>query len=191
MKFHVGPIPQSPDFDTDGWNLLREPKQSTLVLLAILVVVISSGIVGSFWSYRLGIPRQEILYPYSPLVLAGFSLVVIGVHELLHVVVFPDFKRSVVGLWPGGFAFFAHYDGALTRSRLLLCGSMPLIILTLLPIGIALIAGHQSKLGAAVSTWNAMFACVDIIMIQLVARNVPAGAVVRNQGWKTYWTTNK
>src|SRR5688572_31537695 len=121
MKFHVGPIPQSPEFDTVGWNVMREPKRRTSLLLAILIAAVMSALVGGFWAWHLSVPRRELLYPFSPSLMAVFFVAVISAHEMLHVVVFPDSQRSVVGLWPGGFAFFAHYEGPLNRARLLVC----------------------------------------------------------------------
>lgn len=169
---------------------MREPNRKTFFLLSVLAAAIMSALVGGFWAMHLSVPRRELLYPFSPPLMMVFFIAVILAHELLHIVVFPDFKRSVVGLFPGGFAFFAHYEGPLTRRRFLLCAAMPLIVLTVLPVTIALVLSFGSHLGAALSTWNAMFACVDILGIWLVAREIPAGALLRNQGLRTYWKGN-
>jgi hypothetical protein len=36
-------------------------------------------------------------------------------------------------------------------------------------------------------TWNALFSCGDLVGMGLVLAQVPHNAVVRNQGWNTYW----
>jgi hypothetical protein len=92
-------------------------------------------------------------------------------HELLHIAAHPAAGRSsqsIVGFWPSRVLFYAHYDGELTRNRF---------------VAILLSSGWI----AFISTFNAFLACVDVLGAGMVLFQIPATAVVRNQGWRTYW----
>jgi hypothetical protein len=117
----------------------------------------------------------------------------IAVHELLHAAVHPQGGRSpatVIGAWPSRLLFYAHYCGPLSRDRFLAVLLMPLVVITLLPLGIAA-SGWLPPAAVAVlawfSCWNALFACGDLVGFALIACQVPRRALVQNQGWRTFW----
>jgi hypothetical protein len=85
---------------------------------------------------------------------------------------------------------YAHYSGPLTRNRFLAVFAMPLLVITVLPLVIAALGLVPKALFLPVawfSTWNAMAACGDIFGIALILFQVPRGAIVQNQSWRTYW----
>jgi len=68
---------------------------------------------------------------------------------------------------------------------------MPLIGLYVVPLLAAMMTGHASITMAFVSGLNAIGAGGDILAIGLLLSQVPGAAIVRNQGYKTYWTLRR
>jgi hypothetical protein len=203
MRFHLGPVPTSPDFHPaeTGWTPLREPS-ALAFSLAGSVVGLALGIAAiAVWSFVPGLstsfhtsggPGDSMLLALVLVlgkVLLGLCLLVV-VHELLHAAVFPGmwFSRgTVIGAWPSRGLFYAGYDGAMSRNRWLLVYAMPSLVLT---AGIwAVELSLKSNWGwlPAWSILNAFFAGGDLLGALLIAWQVPAGAEVRNQGWSTWW----
>lgn len=119
--------------------------------------------------------------------------VLIPVHELFHASAHPHFglsEKSILGLWPAKGVFYAHYDGELSRSRAVAVYSMPFIAISISPLLLCAITNRFSGLLAAISIINALVSCVDMLALGLILFQVPANAVIRNNGWKTYWRMN-
>ena len=121
--------------------------------------------------------------------LVSFAPLVV-LHELIHAAVHPKSgrsDRSILGFWPSRLLFYAHYDGELTRDRFIAILAMPTLVITLLPLAVAMATSSSHELAAWVSKWNAFFACGDLFGIILLLFQVQSRAICRNQGWKTYW----
>ncbi|MCD6050494.1 MAG: hypothetical protein K0Q55_1897 [Verrucomicrobia bacterium] len=118
MRFHVGPIPESPDFIPDGsWKALREPSPWMFQLLA-LPIGIGTGLLFLFLWSRLT-PLNDVASDGSiGLFLLNFAGIVV-VHELLHALIHPGnglHRASILGLWPAKILFYAHYDGEMPAT---------------------------------------------------------------------------
>jgi hypothetical protein len=189
MRFHFGAIPNSPDFTPDTlWKSLREPSPWMQNLVALPIGIVAAVVVAGLW---LAItPLQEVPPTMSlPAFLVSFAGIVV-VHELIHAAVHPMSGRSphsILGFWPSGGMFYAHYDGEMTRNRFVAILLMPLIVISFVPLLVAAIARVSSGWVAFISAFNAFLACVDILGTGLVLFQIPAAAIVRQQGWKTYW----
>jgi len=83
--------------------------------------------------------------------------------------------------------FYAHYDGELTRNRFVAILLMPLLVISVLPLVVAAVIGASSGWVVFASSLNALMACGDILGAGMVLFQVPSAAIVRNQGWRTYW----
>jgi hypothetical protein len=83
--------------------------------------------------------------------------------------------------------FYAHYDGEVTRNRFIAILALPTVILTLLPLTIAIATNSSHELVAWISTWNILFACGDLFGIGLLFFQLQRSTICRNQGWRTYW----
>jgi DsbC/DsbD-like thiol-disulfide interchange protein len=83
--------------------------------------------------------------------------------------------------------FYAHYDGELHRNRFVVIALMPLFVLSILPLLVS--AATQSVAGwvASISSFNALTAGVDLLATGIIVFQIPARAILHNQGWKTYW----
>jgi putative zincin peptidase len=199
MRFHLGAIPEGPDFPSEAsWRPIREPGPLLMQFCALPLGLIAFVAVGWCWA-------RLVTWSFIPSSAPGMGLLfaalfflsmpaIIVVHELIHAGVHPEFGKSpatVVGFWPSKLVFYAHYEGELSRNRFLAVFLMPFLVITILPLCIVLVLGLPSGLGTALvawcSTWNALLACGDLFGAALVAFQVPPRAIVRNHGWRTFW----
>lgn len=197
MKFHVGPIPEDPTFspEAEGWTRLREPRAAMLMAVAIPLGVLMAGVVAWVWSAIVHYSRPTGALTFTitlPGLLAAAALLLgfMALHELLHaipVMIAGSPDAVVVGFWPRYLAPYAAYTGALSRETQMLCGSLPLLLLTVLPFGVALAVPNATLWMAGMSIMNALGSSADLIMLVLLVRQVPRGALVRNNGNETWW----
>jgi hypothetical protein len=195
MRFHIGSIPETPDFDplNEGWHGIREPNPVMIQFLALPVAILvvacllllvlqtNHGLIFSLDNIWLVLITLLLLFPF---------------HELLHASIFPRFgftSETIIGFWPGRLLLYACNTGIFTKPRYLLVTLMPFFVLTVLPAFYLLVA-RPSQLNTIIassllfiSITNAAAASGDIIGFFLVLLQVPAKANIRSQGWKTYW----
>jgi hypothetical protein len=191
MRLHLGPIPAAPDFTPDEtWRSLKEPSPWLMQLIATPIGIVASIILLLLWTtltpLRITIPRHEA---GLLIILPCFASLII-IHELIHAAVHPMkgcSPQSILGFWASRLLFYAHYDGELSRNRLLAILVAPLLAISLTPLIASCILQRGSGWIAFSSILNALMACGDILGASLVLFQLPRHAIVRNQGWKTYW----
>ena len=189
MRFQLGAIPSSPDFVPDAsWRSLRQaPAPWKENLLALPIGVVAAVIVAALWF--LLTPLRDITpamsLPAYLLLFAGFVVV----HELIHALVHPMAglsPRSILGFW-ASLGFYAHYDGEMSRNRLVACLLMPLLIISIVPLLVSAVTQVSSGWVAFVSAFNALCACVDLLLAGSVLFQIPATAIVRFKSWRIFW----
>jgi hypothetical protein len=194
MRFHLGPIPSSENFTpNEEWRQLREPSPWVAQLIAWPIGIAGFLCFIVLWLRltNLEIGKVDSGDFFFVGVLLWIPLIV--VHEAIHTLFHPQFGKSphsILGFWPAKLLFYAHYDGELTRLRFILILAMPFVALTILPFAVCFLANLTNEYVAWISTWNALFACLDLFGIILLCFQVPSNAICRNQGWKTYWRPN-
>jgi hypothetical protein len=153
--------------------------------------------VGCGW-HLVGVPASlqfdaRYAWVFMFALLLSFPALVL-VHELLHAAVHPGWGLShstILGAWPSRLLFYAHYSGPLSRNRFLCVFTMPFLIITVLPLGMAACGLQLPALirwaVAWASTFNALASCGDYFGMLLVSLQVPGAAIVQNRGWRTYW----
>ena len=200
MRFHNGAVPEDPAFQPEeqGWKPIREPGVWGMQLMAIpvafLLVLISAGLIwpalpdGFFTSgFHFDLPLWK---------LALTLIVIIPVHEFIHALCSPGWgctRRTVIGMWLSRGLFYAHYEGEMSRNRFLFVFAGPYLVLALLPIPAVAILGALNPGSGAI--WPLAFLSLlagtlssgDAIGFFLVLMQIPADALVRNKGWRTYW----
>lgn len=197
MRFRIGPVPEDPDFrpETEGWTLLREPRPGLMMSVAIPLGTLMAGALAVGWSriVPLAAPVDgftlSITLPALAVALLAIGAFIVA-HESLHavpVLIAGSGEHIVVGFWPRYLAPYVAYLGALPKRVQLLCGAMPLLVLTVLPVPIALAVPASAPWMAGISILNMLGSSADLIMIALIARQVPSGAETRNQGHATWW----
>ena len=191
MRFHLGAKPSSPDFvPVAPWRPLRAPPPRLRNLLALPVGVVAAAVVAVLWF--LITPLRDIKPPMSlPAFLLLFAGLVV-VHEFIHALVHPmaGFSpRSILGFAPSPVSggFYAHYDGELSRNRLVASILMPLLIISIVPLLVSAVTQVASGWVAFVSAFNAFCACADTLLAGLVLFQIPASAIVRFKSWRIFW----
>jgi hypothetical protein len=192
MRFRLGRVPSTPGFHPEqgGWRRLREPGPLLMQVLALPVAGVVFVVLGAV-AVLLGMAHFREVHP------AAYLLILVGiipVHEGLHVLAHPEQGRSpdsIVGFWPKTLLFYAHYDQVLTRNRMLLILLLPFLVLSVVPLAVCgLLGWHWSWVGV-LSVWNGLLSCGDLFGVMIVAWQVPQAARVRNQGYRTWWTTEE
>ena len=194
LRFHFGAIPSSPDFRPDTlWKPLRAPSPWMEKLVFLPMGIVTAGVVAVLWLAITPLQVQDVI---STMSLAAFLVSFAGivvVHELLHVAVHPMSGRSphsIVGFGPS-IGFYGHYGGEMTRNRFVAILLMPLVIISFVPLLVAAVAQAASGWVAFISAFNAFCAGTDILLAGLVLFQIPATAIVRQQGWRAYWREHR
>lgn len=193
MRFHLGAIPSSPDFVPDpSWRSLHQLQAPWLEnLLALPIGVIAAGTVAGLWI--LATPLRDITPAMSlPAFLLLFAGLVV-VHEGIHALVHPMAGRSphsIRGFW-SSLGFYAHYDGEMSRNRLITILLMPLLLISIVPLLVSAVTQVSSDWVAFVSAFNALCACVDLLLAGSVLFQIPATAIVRFKSWRIYWSNDE
>ena len=204
MRFRYGPIPEDDVFDPEaqGWSDLREPSPLIVNILAIPVAIllisatgyaISLAWPGGFQAIMEEVLEQSSINPF--LVSLVIVLISIPVHELVHLIIHPEFGRSnksVFGLWLSRGMFYAHYEGAVTRNRFLSILAAPYLVLAWLPVIVIAIFGTSVPIEYVVilvlmALINCALPAGDMLGFFLLMSQVPSTACVKNKGWKSYW----
>jgi hypothetical protein len=207
MRLHYGSPPPDPDFhpEREGCTKLREPNPILLQIIAAPVAFVNLAVLIPVWGALAwaqspanqsstgtgdGDPWHTLTANLSLFaVLAGIPLL-IAVHELLHAVCYPGglaSPRTAIGIWPTKLLFYATHLGPMSRNRYLWVYACPILVLTVLPLIIAAALPITLPALAGVSVLNGVFACGDQVAMAMLAWQVPSTAVVRNQGWETWW----
>ncbi|PCJ50581.1 MAG: hypothetical protein COA74_02035 [Gammaproteobacteria bacterium] len=193
MKFIIGEIPKNIHHDFKEFIRLKEPEKSKFMYIASFIQVALWGVFFFVW-WMIDGNTPKYFFQTGFIGYALILLIVFPVHELFHGMIYPikDSKKIMFGFWPKMGAFYAMYDGALTRNRWLLVYVMPFFLISVIPMFVALYTTVPSWLVIA-SILNAGFAAGDIAAITMIAYQVPKQAIIVQNGWDTYWrsTVNK
>jgi hypothetical protein len=206
MRFIVGEPPANPAFrpEAEGWTKLREPSPWTLVAVGSGLGIPLAILAAFAWVHFIEITpvslnlsifgpaaRQAVLVLMACVPPLGLALLIV-LHELCHALAFPRWgmtRDTVIGAWPSKMLFYAGHLREVSRTRYIAVCAMPFAVLTMAPLIVGAIAGSMSLPWAALSTANALVCGGDAILLVLVDAQIPRRAVIRNQGWASWWRT--
>ena len=199
MRFHVGQPPATPDFTPkeDGWTPLKEPSPLVLNLVATPIGILAAILIAWGWGQS-GVHFEfgsSVFGSWTPVIhlVAIFGIgfpALIAVHELIHTLGYEKFgltHSTMIAFWPSKLLFLAITFDALRRDRLLLVYILPLLVLSIMPLIACRIIGAHSTVLMLASTANGLCCGGDIFCFFLILLQVPRHALVRNQGWATWW----
>ena len=190
-----------PDFDEeihekllkDGWRKLKEPKSlmgqvALSIPFMIINFIISQLIIGIFMNeISVTIEDTEDL-KYAYLIILAISIVLIVVHELIHLLFIPNFIKSDNTYI--GFTYFGGYvytTEALTKYRLCLIYMAPFVFLSIILNAISGALGLYNIPLIAFIIFNSIGSGVDILGLTLVLLQVPKDAYLTMNVMRTYW----
>lgn len=190
MKLIVG-FPHCPDFDpeNEGWQRLKEPKLKAAVVIGHLAGLLLGGLtyfaVVAWSDFSFEQSFEELDLWLLPLMVAMITL-----HERLHALGHPGWglmPSTRYGVIPKILLFYAHYDANVTRNRFIVILIVPFIGLTVVPLFLAIVWPPAAQLAGFIAILNAAFSGLDLFNAWITYWHAPAGAIMRNQGWQSYW----
>jgi hypothetical protein len=182
-----------------NWIQLHEPQNlASAVLLSIPLMILSAlfslKILDIFSPFSLAdfgitpaqisvtIDLQDLVY------FLGLSIVIIFIHELLHLVFVPDFltsDKAFLGItYFGGFAYSGE---VLPKSRFIFILLSPFVVTSIILPGALGALNLLNPLVKFVILSSAMGSGVDMLVLILILIQVPRGAYLTCNGMKTYW----
>ncbi len=115
--------------------------------------------------------------------LAAGVICLIVVHELAHASLHPGFglsDKTLLGVVPRSFLFYATYLEPVGRNRLLAITAAPFVLLTVAPLVASFFVSRDWMLPlAALSIFNAVAATGDMAIFWRVSRVVPRDAYIQ------------
>lgn len=179
----------------DGWVALKEPQSlmaaiAVSIPLAVLNLVLTIGIFWLFQPFRMrdfGFGQDGFSISISLPAIIGLLLLV-AVHEMLHLLMVPNFASSDktyagITYWGG----FVYTEEEIPRSRYLLITIMPFVIISMLLPLVLGTAGLLTNTAMALILLNSMASSVDMLTTILIATQAPAESRLTNNGTRTYW----
>jgi hypothetical protein len=197
MKLRLGPLPDDPGFwpEQGDWHKLKEPEFGRLMLLSLPV----SGLMGAgmllAWSALARAHsiegRGTVMVTPTAILVALAALAALAVaHELTHALALPGLgltPATTIGLWLQKLTPYVSYAGELTRNRFAAVGSMPFLVLSVVPLLVGGLSGWMPAWVVALSSVNAFLSSGDLIGTALLLAQAPRAAIVRSKGLETWW----
>lgn len=206
MRFLLGQPPDDPGFDPDpemGWRKVRVMSPGSLLAIGTLMGVPLAFLTGFLWSqiplpplsFSLGAMGlgswSAVLLPIIIFIaIATFLVVLVVVHEFVHVLAFPSFgltSATVFGVWPSRFLPYAHHSGPVSSGRLIVVALAPFIVLSVVPLFAAYVGLMRSPLAAVFSILNSVACGGDVAVCLMLVYQLPATAILQNHGGDTWW----
>lgn len=136
---------------------------------------------------ELGIGQEGFQISIDLQAVAAFILLLV-VHELLHLIMIPGFassERTYAGItYMGGFVYS---EEEIPKMRYLLVTILPFIVISLILPALLGIQGLLSPSLKILIMLNSMASSVDVLTFILVATQVPDGSCLTSNGARTYW----
>ncbi len=195
MRFQLS-LPQmciGHDPTGQGWTAMRtfDHDRWMFALLAVLGALFFLLVIGIWMHLMPGAWRGDFAEANPLSVFAGNVLIVLVLHELVHLTAHPSCglsSRSVVGFFPKLVAVGIVYDGELGRNRYIGVLLAPFVILTAIPLAIGALGDVAiPEPVMSVSVINAAGCVGDIVGAMVVFRRIPPSVLVRSTGARLWW----
>lgn len=195
MRVLFGMLPDDPAFDpaNTGWNVVQNSGKGRFSRFAILSIASAVSFITAVAAWGTWVPNAwhgtfTQAYPLGSFFVC--LVIVIIIHEFLHLVAHPFFglsAQSVVGFWPKLMAPYVLFDGQMVRNRLLLVMLIPFLVLSVLPLLLAMLTGYSNANVALIAIINSSGSVWDIYRAIIVATCIPVGARVRAHSGDLWW----
>ena len=188
MRFLFEKFPENNDFDpeNEGYHAINEPSFLKLCLMTIPVIFISMFIIGLMLKIRLGADYHlSMIDSFQDFVIL---LALVPIHEMLHVIVFPD-KISSTDIFIGTYrgAIYVEYLQDIKKERFLLGLILPFIVLTVIPVLLLMISTINYPLLSKIAMMNMVLSSMDVLSFYGILIKIPAHAKIQNKDFRSYW----
>jgi hypothetical protein len=179
----------------NGWVPMKEPKNVlSAIFLSIPFMIfnglISIGVINIFSNLTLkefGFTSNTISI-YINIVDILLIVLLLIVHELLHLIFIPNFiksEKTIIGLsWFGGFV---ATEEKIEKSRFIWITIAPFIIISVILPLVLSFCGLLTSTMKFLILLNSMGSCVDVLILLLIIKQVPQDGTLKSNGQKTYW----
>ncbi|TGC10752.1 hypothetical protein CUN85_03940 [Methanolobus halotolerans] len=179
----------------DNWVHLKEPQNLVTAIAASLPLMalnllLTIGVISLFPPLTpddLGISQGGFQITINLWLIAGFIGFLV-MHELLHLVLIPDFTssaRTYIGITHMGG--FVYSEEMIRKSAYLLITIAPFVALSIL---LPAMLGSMGLLSPALKILillNSMASSMDVLTFILVLTQVPDSSYITSNGMRTYW----
>jgi len=176
------------DPEDEGWTRLREPTSGVFV---IEVLLLSLPFLLPAFAILLRLRGYLHTRPLAVFGLVSFFALVMPMHEAIHALVYPGglcSEHLVMGAWMRRGLCYVVYDSPVSRNRILIMLSAPLIVLSSLLAAVAVWAPSEWRLIAILALLVHTAICTgDFATFARLIGQAPADSLVHNDGWATYW----
>lgn len=204
MRLHLGNLPENQERppEVERWQRIRSPSLRLSYLFAGLIGLVIPNVL-CVWLVIVSVlaGRSEggeavvdTSTPWGVVVMA--LLLFIPLHELLHAIWHPQLglsSQTVMVIWPAKLRFGVYYEGCMTRRRWLMMRLAPLMLLSVIPMGL-LGLFHYVPVAFALETFLQVLMLVngigsggDVVAVIWVLFQVPSKAQICFCGGKAYW----
>ncbi len=180
----------------NNWVQLKEPGNilsaivaslPLMILNIMLTIAIFAVVQQPVTLADFGIVQDGFQINIDLRIIVGFILLLVF-HELLHLILVPDFvssKKTYAGITPlGGFVYS---EEEIQRSRYLMITIAPFLIISVIIPLVFGVLGILSQPLKILILLNSMASSVDLLTFILILTQVPTGSYLTSNGTRTYW----
>jgi hypothetical protein len=186
----------------EKWKRLHSPSSRLSYLLVGLIGLMVPNLFCVWLIFTSVLAEQnkggetvvDTSTPWGAVLLA--LLLFIPLHELLHVVWHPQLglsPRTVLVIWPRKLRFGVYYEGSMTRRQWLFMRITPLMVLTVIPVGLLTLFRYL-PVPFALETFLQVMMLVngigsggDVVAVIWVLFQIPSKSQIGFFGGKAYW----
>jgi hypothetical protein len=177
FKYGIPAIDLFFEVENPDWRLLK-PKMDLMfigLLLGITLALLTSEIIS--------LSGMLPLYNFKFYKNIPLFLLVLILHEILHLLVFPNPLNATVGISFKKMIFFVTTKDTFSMKRLLFTTLLPTLVLTVVPLIYILFV--QSHLFASIAILNLLGSGIDILFFYQLS-SMPSNSLFRFSGDRLY-----
>lgn len=166
LKYGLPALGEVPKEFYDKWERIESGEY--LFLKGVFIGIVLSIILLESIALTNSIPEFDFKFYLN---IHVFLLVLI-VHEIVHLLIFPRPCNATIGLYLQRMIFYVTTNDIFSRNRLLLTYIAPTLVLTIIPIGLLFFVQH--RLIAYIAICNLLGSGIDLIQYFRVVKMPPS-----------------
>lgn len=181
MKFILG-LPKDENEDLDStWKEIEDGKnENNRIIIGIIIGFFLAIPIFEFFSFFYFNGTRELEFYIKGLII----LMLIPVHEFLHLIFFPQFKNTIVGASLKHLIFYVSTKSQITKIRLLILLLFPFLILSIIPF--ILLFFYNNEILLYVFLYNTIGSGIDLISFYYILR-LPNNILIKFVGKDVFY----